>query len=197
MKMTRFEKFFVNREMKGRRNAARIRESVRLLDLDAINDVLEIGCGIGTASAALAEEFGWKVTGTDYDPAQIDAAKRRYPEGDGLRFRREDATRLSFPDNSFDFAFAQTVFHHIPEWSKAVAELSRVLRPGGTLFWMDLVVPARLRWAVWPLSGGAGVCVRENVRAEFARNGFRLLRERRMPPVGVAFDELVYSQTRD
>lgn len=192
MEMTRFEKFFVNRELKGQRNASRVREVARSIGADSIRDVLEIGCGIGTASAVLADEFGWNVTGTDYDPEQIESAKNRYPESGGLRYRREDATKLSFPDDSFDFAFAQTVFHHIPEWPKAVAELARVVRPGGAVLWMDFVVPARMRVLLRPLLRWSGVCVREDVRREFARNGFDLVRERRATPTGITFDELIY-----
>jgi len=191
MEMTRFEKFFVNRELKGRRNASRIRDAANFIGADAIRDVLEIGCGIGTASAFVADAFGWNVIGTDFDPAQIDAAKDRYPEGGGLRFQREDATRLSFPDNAFDFAFAQTVFHHIPEWPKAVAELARVIRPGGTLLWMDLVIPARLRGVLAPFIRLTGVCVREDIRHALEENGFRLQRERRATPTGITFDELI------
>jgi len=192
MEMTRFEKFFVNRELKGRRNASRVREAARFIGADSIRDVLEIGCGIGTASAVLADAFGWNVTGTDYDPEQIESAKNRYPESGGLRYRREDATKLGFVDNSFDFAFAQTVFHHIPDWPKAVAELARVVRPGGAVLWMDFVVPARMRVLLRPLLRWSGVCVREDVRREFARNGFDLVRERRATPTGTTFDELIY-----
>ncbi len=190
MEMTRFEKFFVNRELKGRRNAARARAAIA--DPDAIRDVLEIGCGIGTASAELADEFGWCVTGTDYDARQIEEAKGRYPECGGLRFQREDATRLSFADGSFDFAFAQNVFHHIPDWRKAVRELSRVLRPGGRLLWSDLVVPGSMQRMLGPFVKWTGVCAREDIRREFASAGLTLEQERRATPTGITFDELMY-----
>ena len=48
MEMTRFEKFFVNRERKGLENLKRVRRAIEGVDHGAIRDVLEIGCGIGT-----------------------------------------------------------------------------------------------------------------------------------------------------
>lgn len=187
MEMTRFEKYFVNREYRGRHNAARVQRIVAQLDAGRIRDVLEIGCGMGTASALLADEFGWNVVGTDYDPLQIEEARARYPESGGLRFQREDATRLSFPERSFDFAFTQYVFHHIPAWRDAVRELARVVRPDGAVYWRDFAAPAVMRGAL-SLIGMSDACVRDDNRAAFLAAGFQLLLERRGPFV----DEVVY-----
>lgn len=71
------------------------------------------------------------VVGTDFDPAQINIARSNHPENDRLRFKIEDASNLSFKDDSFDLVLSQNVFHHVPSWEKAVHEVSRVLRPEG------------------------------------------------------------------
>ncbi len=196
MEMNRFEKFFVNREMKGRGNLRRIRRGLEAAGAKDVRDVLEIGCGIGTVSAALAEDSGRNVVGTDYDPAQIDSAKRRYSEHAGLRFQCEDATRLTFPDASFDLAIAQMVFHHIPNWPAAVKELARVLRPGGLVVWYDHVIPARVA-ARFPKSiRHFGLCTPESLAQAFGEAGFERVRSRSAGPFFVKFEDTVYRKSR-
>lgn len=145
MTMSGFEKLFVNREGKGRRNALKVKQRLEALDLSSIEDVLEIGCGIGTVSAILAETYNFNVIGTDFDPAQIKEAQKRYPDYDNLHYQVEDGANLSFDNASMDLAIAQNVFHHIPDWQKAFWEVHRILRPGGFLMWLDIVFVAPLR----------------------------------------------------
>ena len=118
MEMTRFEKLFVNRQSKGRRNSRKVTERLRSLEIEAIHDVLEIGCGIGTVSAYLSETYGMRVVGTDFDPEQIREAGKLYPVKKNQHFQVEDAAVLSFEDNSFDLIIAHNVFHHIPAWGR-------------------------------------------------------------------------------
>lgn len=191
MEMTRFEKFFVNRERKGLGNLRRVRRALSTLDVNSIRDVLEIGCGIGTVSARLADEYGWNVTGTDYDARQIDEAKNRYPEAGGLQYRREDATRLSFADASFNLAIAQMVFHHIAAWPQAVKELARVIRPGGTVIWQDFVFSEGFMNITKPLARWFGICVREDVIRAFGNDGFQMMNVRPAHTMPVSFTELV------
>lgn len=191
MEMTRFEKFFVNRERKGLGNLGRVRRLLERVDAAQIRDVLEIGCGIGTVSARLSDDFGWNVTGTDFDQAQIDEAKARYPEAGGLRFRREDATRMSFSADSFDLAIGQMVFHHIPGWRDAVKELARVVRPGGIVIWQDFVFSRGFMRIARPLARSLGICAREDVIERFRETGFEILSVRPRTPVAVSFTELL------
>ena len=107
--------------------------------------MLEIGCGIGLVSAYLANEYGIDVYGTDFGPEEIQLTKQLNNERDNLHFKIEDAAESTFADNSFDLVISQNVFHHIPDWQKAVSEIQRVLRPGGYLIWLDLVFPALLK----------------------------------------------------
>jgi ubiquinone/menaquinone biosynthesis C-methylase UbiE len=192
MEMTRFEKFFVNRELKGRRNAARIERLLEQAGVSGVQDVLEIGCGIGTASAQFARENGWFVTGTDYDGEQVESAKRRYSGGAGLLFQREDATQLSFADDSFDLAIAQMVFHHIPAWPSAVREFGRVVRPGGWVAWYDLVLSESAARFVRPLARYFGICSREGVAEAFAEAGFEAIASNRVGLPSLSFDDVLY-----
>ncbi len=172
MKMTSFEKKFVNRVAKGRKNAERVRRRLEQIDHASLHDALELGCGIGTVSAFLAETFSKNVVGTDIDPGQIELARSSYPEHDLLRFAVEDASRLSFADESFDLVVAYYVFHHIPNWSDAIGEIARVLRPEGCLLWVDLTCSGFIRRLFAGLKRQYGVYSHAEILAAFRQAGF-------------------------
>lgn len=94
--------------------------------------VLEIGCGIGTDGRQFAKN-GAVYTGINIDQASVDLAKEAFKlfglEGEILRMNAE---QLEFPDNTFDHVFSLGVIHHTPSTEKAVKEMFRVLKPGGT-----------------------------------------------------------------
>jgi len=92
-------------------------------DLVAVR-VLDVGTGTGVAALALAEWFpDADVTGVDLSPAMVAEAERK---GGRARFQVADASRLPFPDASFDLV---TLMNAIPFFD----ELVRVTEPGGTL----------------------------------------------------------------
>lgn len=93
--------------------------------------VLEIGCGMG-CMAMLWAQRGARVTAADLNPTSIEQTRRRF-ELFGLNgtIQQEDANNLSFPDASFDYAYSWGVLHHSPNLERSLAELFRVLRPGG------------------------------------------------------------------
>jgi SAM-dependent methyltransferase len=96
--------------------------------------VLDVGCGPGSITLGLAGVVGrGAVVGIDVDPAQVEQA-RALAGARGVtnaRFEVADLYRLPFPDGSFDAAFAHTVVMGLREPVRALAELRRVLRPGG------------------------------------------------------------------
>ncbi|MDA0832433.1 MAG: methyltransferase domain-containing protein [Planctomycetota bacterium] len=63
---------------------------------------------------------------------------------DRIILQQEDAKRFSFPDDQFDAVVSNSIIHHIPEPLKALAEIKRVLRPGGVFFVRDLCRPDSL-----------------------------------------------------
>jgi SAM-dependent methyltransferase len=93
--------------------------------------VLEIGCGLGTDGAQFAKA-GAHYTGVDLTEAAIELARKRF-EIAGLpgEFRVADAENLDFADESFDRTYSHGVLHHTPDTARAVAEIHRVLKPGG------------------------------------------------------------------
>jgi ubiquinone/menaquinone biosynthesis C-methylase UbiE len=97
-------------------------------------DVLEIGVGVGTDGFEFAKR-GARYCGVDLTPASISLASERFQlfgvEG---TFRVANAEeRIPFEDNSFDHIYSWGVIHHSPNTESIVAEMYRVLRPGGTV----------------------------------------------------------------
>ena len=181
MAMSRFEKLFVNRQGKGRRNASKVRQGLESLDIEAIHDVLEIGCGIGTGSAYVAETFSKQVIGTDFDSEQISQARRLYSEIENLQFQVEDAADLSFQDSSFDLVIAHNVFHHIPAWEMAMIDVRRVLRPKGHLMWLDIVFARPIRGLLSAVEKNESFFGLHEVRDAFNDASFEEQFHQRMP----------------
>ena len=175
MKMTGLEKRLVNRNQKARRNIVHLEDGLKHMNVASLHDVLEIGCGMGSISAYVAQEFGMRVIGTDCDEAQVKLARRKYPETHHLHFRVEDAGHLSFADESFDLVLSQNVFHHIPRWRLAVRELFRVLRPEGYVIWFDLAVPGWAKRLLKPIGGHHGLYTIDDVDLAFDEYSFTCL----------------------
>ena len=192
MRMTGLEKLLINRRKKAERNVQKLRLRLGGLDAHDMHDALKVGCGIGVASAFLAGSYGMRVEGTDFDPEQIQAAQAMNQESDLLRFSVADAARLDFEDSSFDLVVSQNVFHHVPNWTAAAGEVSRVLRPNGYLIWYDLTFP---RWVVTvfrPLLGNYGLYTFEQVRAAFAKHALEPLVEERVAHGPFGHYEMVF-----
>ena len=103
--------------------------------------VLEVGCGPGLLSIRLARKHGLAVTGMDLDPAMVERANANAArEGEGPRpaFSVGDAGSLEFPDGSFDLVVSTLSMHHWADPSAGLAEIARVLRPGGRALIWDL-----------------------------------------------------------
>jgi SAM-dependent methyltransferase len=93
--------------------------------------ILDAGCGSGPLFAALRDR-GAVVTGFDRSAAMLDHARERL--GDGADLRLADlADPLPFPGDAFDDVIASLVLHYLEDWGPSLAELRRVLRPGGRL----------------------------------------------------------------
>ena len=96
--------------------------------LDGATRVVDIGAGEGQV-ARLAVRLGADVVvGAEPTRAQLDVARAR---AGGPRYVRAVAERLPFADDAFDAAVACLVFEHIPDHEPAIAEVARVLEPGG------------------------------------------------------------------
>ncbi|MEQ9640575.1 MAG: class I SAM-dependent methyltransferase [Alphaproteobacteria bacterium] len=107
-------------------------------------DVLDVGCGDGALTYALSRR-GAHATGLDPDPLMIaEAGARAEAASVSIDLVRGRAEALPFADETFDRVVAVTVLCFIPEPDRAIAEMSRVLKPGGRL-----VIGELGRWSIW------------------------------------------------
>lgn len=90
--------------------------------------ILEVGSGLGEFAERLRRELGAEVVAVDLSPRMIELARAR-----GVGGVVGDVRRLPFEDAAFDCAVANWMLYHVPDLERALAELARVLRPGGRL----------------------------------------------------------------
>lgn len=102
--------------------------------------VLDVGCGPGFCSAELLADVGptGAVVGIDSSAAMLDAAARRCEGLGDAAFYKGDATQLPVEDRCCDRALCVQVLEFVPNVSVALAELYRVLRPGGRALVWDI-----------------------------------------------------------
>ncbi len=118
-------------------------------------DVLDVACGTGDlAVAAASARPGAQVRGVDAAGAMIARAVARVHASDlqRVRFEQGDLTRLSLPDASVDVVLAGYALRNVPDHVAALAELRRVLRPGGSLLTLDFYRPPFAPWRALFLS---------------------------------------------
>jgi ubiquinone/menaquinone biosynthesis C-methylase UbiE len=135
--MSRFERAFCCGAA-WRSSSAAIARELRTQQLG--RDVLEIGAGSGAvAERLLSANPELVVTAIDIDPRMTAAAADRLRPYLNASARTADATPMPFADNSFDAVVGCLMLHHIVAWEHAIAEVARVLRPGGIFVGYDLV----------------------------------------------------------
>ena len=94
--------------------------------------ILDVGCGAGPLLETLRER-GAAVTGIEPSIRMLDLARQRLGAGTALHLGGLGGDPLPFPDDAFDDAIACLVLHYLQDWTAPLAELRRVLVPGGRL----------------------------------------------------------------
>ncbi len=121
----------------ARKNAPMSHFAVELLEIQPADRILEIGCGPGVAlQVATKRATSGLVVGVDHSELMIQQAAARNDRqirSGRLELHRSGVSSLPFPDESFDKVFAVNSYHIWPAPETDLAEVRRVLRPGGTL----------------------------------------------------------------
>lgn len=148
-----------------------IREVVASIALEEA-EVADLGCGSGMILCdVLALKESWRGQGLDISRAAVNYA-RRLARHKGIaaraRFRTGDIARLPFANCSLDLVIASEVIEHMPEPSRVISEIARVLRPGGQLI-LTMPVDSHTPAHIQALNGAedfrslcerAGLCVK-------------------------------------
>ena len=127
------------------------------LGLRAGERVLDMGCGAGRHAFEMYRR-GADVIALDMDADELATVSEWFaamrdegsvPAGAEADVKQGDALNLPFPDGEFDRVIAAEVLEHIPEDEKAISELARVLRPGGTIaVTVPRWLPEKVCWAL-------------------------------------------------
>ena len=100
--------------------------------IDSSDDVLECACGTGAISQYIAPKCR-KLVATDFSEGMLKQARKKCGACQNIVIEKADITHLDYPDQSFDKAVAGNVIHLLPQPEAALAELERVVKPGGKI----------------------------------------------------------------
>ncbi len=157
--------------------------------LPAGGDILEIGCGEGSNMEVLAAP-GRRFVGCDLSELALRLAREAEPADGTNRFVRGEGESLPFPDATFCAVMGISLLEHLPDPETAIAEMARVLAPGGILLLLSPQYGGPLGASPCREGGGAGRFLRRLLRAHLPRRGTGMGWQRVDPTVldGAAYD---------
>lgn len=125
---------------------ASVRETLRRTDLREEDAILDVGCGTGALLEAVGARVpGARLVGIDLSPAMLAVGSRKL--GDRAALVAAEAERLPFPDHCFDLVLSSSALHYWPDPAAGLAEIGRVLGPGGRVVitdWCDDYLACRI-----------------------------------------------------
>ena len=130
--------------------------------------LLDLGCGTGALTAqVLEQDHHRQVTGLDLSEQML--ARARACLGDRVNLVQGDSEHLPFPDQSFDVVYCCDSFHHYPDPAAVLAEVGRVLVPGGVFLLGDIWLPLPGRLLMnpflrWSREGDVKIYSRREIR---------------------------------
>lgn len=166
--------------------ASRLAEAERLARMvkaSGAGRAVDLACGPGTLALRFARQVRW-ICGLDLTPAILERARHSAEvQGlDNLDFAIGDAQNLPVADDSLDIAVTSYSLHHFPDAARTIAEMARVVKPGGRVGILDIFVPSdpqiselnnrieRLRDA-----SHTRTLAREEFESHFAAHGLRIM----------------------
>src|SRR5437879_2255079 len=132
-------------------------------------EVLSVGCGPGVILGAICSLYpSVRGIGLDISTDRVEEAKRKNRDNPRARFVCGDAHAMQFPAESFDLVYCRMLLQYLREKERAVAEMVRVCKPGGTVLLQDL--DGQLLWH-YPEDSGLQRAL-ENTMKTLGANGF-------------------------
>jgi arsenite methyltransferase len=183
---------------------ATTRRALELIGVGPGDRLLDIACGKGDSSLLAARERGCIVTGIDYGEVAVIDARRAADSaavGDRVAFRVGDAVALSFDDGCFDAVLCECSLCTFPDKRRALAEVPRVLRPGGRVAIADVLadhdrLPASLSGPLATAACVGGALSRDDLLRLIDSGGFRVLDTRSCRREAAELAERVYDRLR-
>ena len=167
--------------------------------------VLDVGSGPGFLAAAIAEAVGksGSVCGVDISEPLLEVARLRCEDRYRIEFRHGDAAQLPYPDEDFDAVVSTQVLEYVPDVDAALAELHRVVRPGGRVGlldtdWDSIVWHSRDRQGMnriltaWE-EHAADPFLPRTLARKLSSAGFQVEAQEIMPLCNTAYDQNTYS----
>lgn len=109
--------------------------------------ILDVGCGTGRLLTSAEKQFpGVALEGVDAAVGMVRHAQAVLPAGSRIRFQQATAEKLPFGDAQFDLVFSTMTFHHWADQRRGIAEVARVLTPGGRWLLADFIATGAMRW---------------------------------------------------
>jgi arsenite methyltransferase len=120
-------------------------KTVAAMNLPAGAAIADLGCGTGTTAMMLARHYDFRVNAVDISAANIERAVQRSGHDQAtVRFCQADASQLPFNDSELDGIIAECTFSLFSEQETVLAEIRRVLKPGGKLAITDMATSGAL-----------------------------------------------------
>jgi ubiquinone/menaquinone biosynthesis C-methylase UbiE len=175
MKLNAIERAAMNNPIRAAHQHLREAEWFRILAGGSLTGqrVLEVGCGRGVGSQVILDRLGAaEVTAFDLDESMVELARKRL-HGRPVSLSVGDVCEIQQPADSMDTVIDFGIIHHVPSWQQGIAEIARVLRPGGLLLFEEVPRHMLDNWAFRTFT----VHPRENrfeadeFAAELARHG--------------------------
>lgn len=127
---------------KQQRNIRRTRKIFKVLDLPKEGKIVDVSCGGGRLLKTIENHYpDLDLYGVDVEPGYL----AKHPELSDINFLTADASDLPFEDNSIDVTICAQSLHHYPDAQAVIYELTRITKPGGKIYLID--ISPKYRWS--------------------------------------------------